>query len=104
MEIRQKVVCIDDSVKVGQEEFVAKAYKQWVKKDQVYTVRAVLDNNDIVTGILLKEVKNNPIYIHLIDDFQEPAFRLSRFRELNEFEPVSKEEEVVNIIKQILEL
>jgi hypothetical protein len=100
----QKVVCIDDSVKAGQEEFVARAYRQWVKKDQVYTVREILDNNEIVTGILLKEVNNKEIYIHLLDDFQEPAFRTSRFRELEEFEPVSIEEEIVNIAKQILEL
>ena len=104
MEIRQKVVCIDDSVKVGQEEFVAKAYKQWVKNDQVYTVRAILDNNEIVTGILLEEIRNIPIFIHLIDDFQEPAFRISRFKEPDEFEPVSKEEEIKNLMKQILEL
>jgi hypothetical protein len=100
----QKVICIDDSIKAGQEEFVARAYRQWVKKDQVYTVREILDNNEIVTGILLKEVNNRVIYIHLIDDFQEPAFRTSRFRELEEFEPVSIEEEIVNIAKQILEL
>lgn len=92
MEIRQKVVCIDDSVKAGQEEFVSKTYKQWVKKDQVYTVRTILDNNEIVTGILLEEIKNSPIYIHLIDDFQEPAFRTTRFKELQEFAPIVKEE------------
>lgn len=100
----QRVVCIDDSIKAGQEEFVPRAYQQWVKKDQVYTVRAILDNQDIVTGILLKEINNKQMYIHLIDDFQEPAFRTSRFRELQEFEPVSVEEEILNIAKQILEL
>jgi hypothetical protein len=104
MEIRQKVVCIDDSIKAGQEEFVSKTYKQWVKKDQVYTVREILDNNEIVTGILLEEIRNISIFIHLIDDFQEPAFRVSRFKELQEFEPVSKEEKITDLLKQILEL
>jgi hypothetical protein len=94
MRIGQKVVCIDDSIKPGKEAFVRNVYKQWIKEGETYTIRDIIDNDDIVTGILLKEVINMPIYIHLIDDIQEPAFRMERFKELDEFEETEKLEEV----------
>ena len=93
MEIGQKVVCVDDSIKPGKEEFVRIAYPQWVTKGKTYTIRDIIDNNDIVTGIVLKEVINGSIYIHLINDYQEPAFRANRFRELDEFEDLEETEE-----------
>jgi hypothetical protein len=95
MRIGQKVVCIDDSIKPGKEAFVRNVYKQWIKEGETYTIRDIIDNDDIVTGILLKEVVNMPIYIHLIDDIQEPAFRMERFKELDEFEEEEELEEVV---------
>jgi len=94
MRIGQKVVCIDDSIKPGKEAFVRNVYKQWIKEGETYTIRDIIDNDDIVTGILLKEVINMPIYIHLIDDIQEPAFRMERFKELDEFEETEELEEV----------
>ena len=101
MRIGQKVVCIDDSIKPGKEEFVKAVYPNWVKKDETYTIRDIRDNNDIVTGIVLKELVNKPIYIHLVEDFQEPAFRMDRFKELDEFEETEELEEVVTIQKAI---
>jgi hypothetical protein len=103
MIVRQKVVCIDDSVKPGKEEFVAQVYKQWIKKDQVYTIRHILNNQDIVPGILLKEIHNPEIFIDLIDTYQEPAFRISRFKPLDEFEPLSAEEQLREEIVEVLE-
>jgi len=47
----QSVVCIDDSIKADQLMFVTKAYGTWVKKDSMYTIREVLDNDGIVTGL-----------------------------------------------------
>lgn len=104
MRIGQKVVCIDDSIKPGKEEFVRAVYPNWVKKDETYTIRDIRDNNDIVTGIVLKELVNQPIYIHLIEDFQEPAFRMDRFRELDEFEETEELSEVVTTEKVIEKL
>jgi hypothetical protein len=54
-------------------------YPQWVKKGEEYTVRQVLENDGIVTGVLLEEVRNEEIYQQLLGRYQEPAFRLNRF-------------------------
>lgn len=84
--MKSKLLCIDDSIKADQLEFVSIVYPQWVKKGEHYTIRQVLENDGIVTGVLLEEVKNEPIYQKLLDRYQEPAFRLSRFVEVTECE------------------
>jgi hypothetical protein len=73
------VICIDDSIKADMIDFVSAAYPNWVKKGSKYTIRAILDNDDIVTGLLLEEVRNPEIFIHLINKVQEPAFGMFRF-------------------------
>ena len=78
-EIGEKVICVDDSIKLGMEEFVSEAYLNWIKKGKEYTVRGFTDNDGIVTGMWLEEVHNFPIFIDLIGREQEPAFRLNRF-------------------------
>jgi hypothetical protein len=87
-----KVVCVDDSIKYGLLEFVGHAYPNWIKKDEIYTVREILTNDDIVPGILLEEISNPEIYIHLLGKDQEPAFRLNRFAPLNYQEKDLQEE------------
>lgn len=77
--IGDTVLCIDSSIKPGMEEFVSEAYLNWVKEGKEYTVRGFTEDNGIVTGIYLEEILNFPIYIHLIDKVQEPAFRINRF-------------------------
>lgn len=84
MTVGKKVVCIDASIKPGKEDFVKYAFPNWIKEGHVYTVRRFVENQGIVPGILLKEVINSQIYIYLIKTTQEPAFRLDRFRELEE--------------------
>jgi len=86
MKIGDKVICVDDSIKSGLLEFVGYAYPNWIKKDEIYTVREILPNDDIVPGILLEEVSNPEMYIHLLGIEQEPAFRLSRFKTIDYFE------------------
>lgn len=81
-----KVVCIDDTIKAEMLISISNMYRNWVKKGQIYTVREILNNNDIVTGILLKEVRNQLVYIDLIERQQEPAFGLFRFRVIDECE------------------
>ena len=75
----EKVLCIDDSVKDGVEKFAKSVFWNWVKKDSVYTIREFLDNKGIVTGVLLEEIHNFPIWQPLLHAHQEPAFRLDRF-------------------------
>lgn len=75
-----KIICIDDSIKADQLMFVTKAYGTWVKRDSMYTIREVLDNDGIVTGLLLDEIRNGAIPQPLLGGrWQEPAFRVSRF-------------------------
>ena len=77
-----RVRCIDDSIKADQILVVSRIYQEWVKKGEVYTVREVLDNDGIVTGLLLNEIVNDPIPQELLGGrWQEPAFRVSRFVE-----------------------
>jgi len=73
------VICIDDAIKADKIEFVSAAYPNWIKKGNKYTIRAILDNDDIVPGLLLEEVRNPEIFIHLINKIQEPAFGMFRF-------------------------
>jgi len=98
MKVGDKVICVDDSVKTGLLEFVGYAYPNWIKKDEIYTVREILPNDDIVPGILLEEVSNPEIYIHLLGKEQEPVFRLSRFAPIN-----YQEKSIENEIEEVLE-
>lgn len=79
-----KIICVDDSIRAEILPTVAKYYKNWVSRDKIYTIREVFQNEGIVEGVLLEEVRNKPIYIELIDKKQEPAFGLFRFRELQD--------------------
>lgn len=90
--IGQKIICIDDKMKPESIRDITKMFRNWIKKDEKYTIRAILENDDIVTGILLEEVVNGVIYIKLIDKWQEPAFALWRFRVLDEFKEELEEE------------
>lgn len=84
MRVGSRVKCIDDSILAGKEEFVAAAYQNWVKNDEEYIIRDVFENGGIVDGIVLEGLYNLPIYQPLICAIQEPAFRATRFVELEE--------------------
>ena len=86
MKVGSKVICIDDSIPshLNMEQF-RNDFHQWIKKDEIYTIREILPNDGIVTSVLLEEVKN-PIrfFSKTIGRFQESSFRIDRFRELTE--------------------
>jgi hypothetical protein len=94
MKVGDRVVCIDDSIKPGKLAYVGYAYPNWLKEGSTYTIRAILPNDDIVPGILLKEVKNPPVYIHLLKREQEPAFGTFRFKPLELTADEATEEEI----------
>ena len=96
MEVGSRVLCTDASIKDGRSDAVIELYQMWVRKGAEYTIREVQDNDGIVTGVLLKEVINDPIPQELLGGrFQEPAFRVSRFQELHEdMAEVNQEQEV----------
>jgi hypothetical protein len=97
MNVGSKVICVDDSIKPGKLAFVGYAYPNWIKEREVYTVREILPNDDIVPGIVLEEVVNPPLYVHILGREQEPAFRLTRFRELDDQELAIETEETIGI-------
>lgn len=93
-----KVVCIDDGIKPEMIMTICNYYGNWVKKGKTYTVREVLQNDDIVHGVLLDEVRNEPIYIDLIGKKQEPAFGMFRFREVEDDKMMESVEHYVEMI------
>jgi hypothetical protein len=97
MEVGDEVICINAEIKVGKLGFVGHAYPNWIKERSTYTIREILPNDDIVPGILLEEVVNPPLYIHLLGREQEPAFAHFRFRKLENSELETEIEESVGI-------
>jgi hypothetical protein len=85
MEVGSRVLCTDSSIKASEIFMVSRVYSMWVDKGREYTIRELLDNDGIVTGVLLEEVINDPIPQELLGGrFQEPAFRVTRFQELHD--------------------
>ena len=72
---------------------LTKDVPNWVKKGNQYTVRGFTNNNGIVDGIWLEEIRNNPLFFKLINRAQEPAFALWRFEKL-------KPEEIQTEVKE----
>jgi hypothetical protein len=85
MKVGSRVLCTDSSIKSERSDAVIDLYQMWVRKGVEYTIREVLDNDGIVTGVLLEEIINDPIAQPLLNGrMQEPAFRVTRFQELHE--------------------
>jgi hypothetical protein len=85
MDINDKVICIDASIPEHMRLEIAKDFQQWIKQDAIYTIREILDNDGITTSVLLNEVHNKPVFFpKTINRVQEPAFRITRFRKLEE--------------------
>jgi hypothetical protein len=96
MEVGSRVLCTDSSIKASEIFMVSRVYSMWVDKGAEYTIREVLDNDGIVTGVLLDQVINDPIPQELLGGrFQEPAFRVTRFQELqDDMAEVNQQQEV----------
>lgn len=82
MRVGDKVICINDMVDFDKQVEINQTFLIWVKKDVEYTIREFLDNDGIVTGLLLEEIHNFPVFIKLINRIQEPAFATWRFRKI----------------------
>lgn len=95
-----KVICIDARIDPEKADEIKRDFEIWIVKDKEYTIREILDNNGIVTGLLLEEVHNFPKFFNLINRYQEPAFATWRFRKLNyatSTEAIEQEAELVEV-------
>ena len=100
MKLGDKVICINATIDPEKAEEIRKDFEIWITKDKEYTIREILDNNGIVTGVLLEEIHNFPKYFKLIGRYQEPAFAIWRFRKLNyasKTEAAEAEQELVEV-------
>jgi len=88
--VGDRVVCIDDS---KPKDFKPHHFPNWVVQDEIYHVRAILNNDDIVPGVLLREIKNPMLFIPLINELQEGAFRETRFSLLKSAQMIMETEE-----------
>ena len=89
--VGDRVVCIDDS---KPKDFKPHHFPNWVVQDETYHVRDILHNDDIVPGVLLREIINPMLFIPLINDIQEGAFRETRFSLLKSAQMIRETEEV----------
>lgn len=89
-----EVICVDDSPPLkGAEHF-----KNWVKRDTMYTIRRAEGSLGNVKRILLEEVSNPPMNCPEIGGRVEPGFSHKRFTRLDGSvleQSVEKEEEVL---------
>jgi hypothetical protein len=97
--IGDEVVCVDDAIPLDKKDAVSRMYQNWVKKNNKYIIRNILENDGIVSGILLENLYNEPIWIPLLNNFQEPAFAEWRFKKLKSAEMlVEQEVEVLEMV------
>ena len=97
-----KVICINDKIDPDKSGEIRRDFEIWIAKDKEYTIREILDNNGIVTGVLLDEVHNFPKFFKLINRFQEPAFAIWRFRKL-QYSAAPAEAEALSEIEELVE-
>ena len=79
LDINQKVKCVNAYIDPNKREEISKDFQNWVVEGEVYTLREVLHNDGIVTGVLLNEIHNKPLFFKSLNRVQEPAFGLFRF-------------------------
>lgn len=89
---KTRLLCVDDSVKAEFARDKEILFQEWVVKGEKYTVREYLSNDGIVEGVLLEEIHNMPVFQPLLGRYQEAAFGVFRFREIEDDKVMSKEE------------
>jgi hypothetical protein len=94
-----KVICINALIDANKQNEISRDFEIWVTKDKEYTIREILDNKGIVTGVLLEEIYNIPKFFKLINMTQEPAFAIWRFRKLNYATAAAAEEHESELVE-----
>tara|TARA_R110002126_G_scaffold197836_3_gene345549 strand:- start:8 stop:328 length:321 start_codon:yes stop_codon:yes gene_type:complete len=94
--VGDEVVCIDNSYPSG---WSVEDFPQWVLEGSKYTIREILDNDDIVVGVLLVELENPSVFQELLGRDQEGAFASWRFSKLRSAYDIREEKEHKKIVK-----
>jgi len=94
------VLCVNDTKSHDLKEWIDECNFPvlWIKKDKKYTIREVLENDGIATGLLLEEIINFPFYIPILNRSQELGYAVWRFRKVQEVPnnvEVEKEEKII---------
>lgn len=72
----------------------SKHFEHWIEEGTVYTLRRFTGSLVGKRGVLLKEIKNPPVYIHELAGRTEPSFAEDRFVEVDEHMNVIRETKV----------
>jgi hypothetical protein len=86
--VGDEVICVNDLRPDG---WNIEHFPQWVAKDTKYIVREFLDNDNIVVGVLLMELRNPSFFNKLINREQEGAFAIWRFQKLRSAYAIEEE-------------
>lgn len=100
LDIGDEVICVNDSRPEG---WSSEVFPEWVVKDQKYIVRELLNNDNIVVGVLVNELHNPIIWQPLIGRYQEGAFAIWRFEKLRTAYQIQEEKSYKQIVKEITE-
>lgn len=100
MKAGDTVLCVNDTKSPSLKEWIDECNFPviWVKQGKKYTIREVLENNGIATGLLLEEIVNYPFFIPLLGRSQELGYAVWRFRKVQEVEDkveIEQEQEVI---------
>jgi hypothetical protein len=92
LNIGDRVLCINDSIKPEALEETLRDVPNFVKKGSKYTIRGFNENAGIVVGVLLQEIRNPILHFKLLGHSQESAFATFRFEKMKENEVLVQEE------------
>lgn len=90
-----RLLCVDDS-----RNEASKHFQQWVVEGEIYTIRRVEGSLYQGQRVLLKEVKNLPVWIPELQTKCEPGFSIQRFKEIDELGNVAENVEEKHLILQ----
>jgi len=92
-----KLLCIDDKPGKGTSNF-----ETWIVEGEVYTLRATTGSLVNEQGVLLKEIKNPPVYIQELAGRVEPSFSKKRFVEVDDAMNLVNKESNVEVKEESL--
>ena len=92
-----KLLCIDASHGKGTSNF-----ENWIVEGEIYTLRSTTGSLVNEQGVLLKEIKNPPVYIQELAGRVEPSFSRKRFVELNPDMSLVEKESNVEVKEETL--